>query len=228
MSVKEAERLGVMRQMDKRSINLRQASEELGLCQRQVKRIRKRYLQQGDLGLMSLKKGLRNGNKTPDATREKALSLLRQYFPDFGPTLAQEKLKVCYGIDLSRETIRKWMIVESLWNFKVRRKIKIHQRRTRRSRFGEMLQCDGSHHDWFEGRGGKCCLLLFVDDATSRIVSALFLPTETTEGYLECLEKHLMNYGRPLSIYVDKHSVFRVNQEAVSYTHLTLPTNREV
>ncbi len=77
--------------------------------------------------------------------------------------------------------------------------------------FGEMIQGDGSHHDWFEGRGEKCALLLFVDDAMSKITSARFFPTETTDGYLEVLENHLKTYGRPCSLYVDKHSVFRVN-----------------
>lgn len=213
MTIKEAERLAVMRQIDKKTMNLRQASEEFKLSLRQVKRIRKRYVSSGAPGIISKKNGLRSPNKTSDLMREKALELLKEHFADFGPTLAQEKLNELYGLCISKETVRKWMGEAGLWTQRKRRKVKIHQRRTRRSCFGEMLQGDGSPHDWFEGRDEKCCLILFVDDATSRITDGKFFPTETTEAYIECLQHHLKRYGRPVSIYVDKHSVFRVNRE---------------
>jgi hypothetical protein len=213
MSVKEAECLGVMRQVDRKTLSLRRASEELGLSLRQTKRIRKRYLACGEFGVISKRRGMRSPNKMPDALRETTVALLRTHFPDFGPTLAREKLEELYEVIVSKETVRKLMIEEHLWDFKKRRKIKIHQRRTRRPRFGEMLQGDGSPHDWFEGRSNKCCLILFVDDATSQITDGQFFPTETTEAYLECLEHHLKRFGKPISIYVDKHSIFRVNRE---------------
>ena len=213
MSIKEAERLSVMRHVDKKTMNLRRASEELGVSYRQVRRIRKRYSSCGELGLISRKRGAKSPNKKADSVRERAVYLLKERFPDFGPTLACEKLNELYDIVLSKETVRKWMIEAGLWSHHKRKKIKIHQRRTRRSRFGEMLQGDGSPHAWFEDRGEKCCLVHFVDDATGRITDGKFFPSETTEGYIDCLEHHLEQYGRPISIYVDKHSIFRVNRE---------------
>ena len=120
-----------------------------------------------------------------------------------------------HELSVSKETLRQWMMEEGLWKAKAKKERKIFQRRTRRSRFGELLQGDGSHHDWFEGRGEKCVVLIFVDDATSRITAGGFFPGETTEGYEEVLKQHLAAYGRPLGLYTDKHSVFRVNQTGV-------------
>lgn len=213
MSVKEADRLGIMRQIEKGVIGLRRAKEELGISLRQVKRIWKKYRVFGELGVIFKRRGLKSAKRLPEAVRTRIVDILRTDFPDFGPTLAQEKLEEGFAIIVSKETIRKLMIEECLWDSKKRKKVKIHQRRTRRSRFGEMLQGDGSPHDWFEGRGEKCCLILFVDDATSQITDAHFCPTEGTEAYLKCLEHHLLWFGKPLSIYVDKHSTFRVNRE---------------
>lgn len=215
MSIKEADRLGVMRQLDAKSISLRRASEILRVSLRQVKRIRKRYLLQGETGVVSKKRGRKSPNRTPEHLKERAFHLLKTHYADFGPTFAQEKLTELHGIILSRETIRKWLIEIGLRTFSKRKQKRTYQRRTRRSRFGEMLQGDGSPHDWFEGRGDKCSLLLFVDDATSRITAGKFFPTETTDGYLDCLKAHIFKHGKPLSIYVDKHSIFRVNREEI-------------
>jgi hypothetical protein len=213
MSIKEAERLGIMRQLDKESLTLKKASEHLGISLRQIKRIRKRYLKEGEIGLVSKKRGVPNIRKIKQKTRDKIINLIRTKYFDFGPTFAREKLMEINGLKVSVETLRKWMIEENIWKFKRRKEKKIHQRRARRSRFGEMLQGDGSPHDWFEGRDEKCTLLQFVDDATSKTTAAKFMPSETTEGYLELLQMHFQKYGRPLSFYVDKHSVFRVNRE---------------
>lgn len=211
MSIKEAERLGVMRQIDKNGISLRKASEELGISLRQTKRIRKRYLEFGDKGLLSRHRGKKSPNRIPEKIKNRALLLLTRKYPDFGPTFACEKLQI-HGLTVSNETVRKWMIEVGLWKPKRKRQKQIHSRRVRRPRFGELIQADGSHHDWFEGRGARCCLTLFVDDATSLITSGRFSSAETTENYLSCLKEHLGRYGRPLSMYVDKHSIFRVNK----------------
>ena len=223
MSIKEAERLGVMRQIDKKTLTIKRASEELALSSRQVKRIRKRYLEKGEAGLISQKRGKGSNRKIADEIRKRVILLMKTKYLDFGPTLAAEKLKEREKIQLSAETVRKWLIEEGLWKTKKRREKRVYQRRTRRSRFGELLQGDGSPHDWFEGRSGKCTLLLFVDDATSNTTAGRFVPSETTEGYLGLLKEHLERYGRPLALYVDKHSVFRVNREemkkGVGITH---------
>lgn len=223
MSIKEAEYLGVMRQIDKKKLTVRQGSEQLGISLRQTKRIRKRYLVEGEPGLISRKRNKPSNRKIPDEVRSRIVELLKTKYVGFGPTLAGEMLEKRDNLKVSAETLRKWMKEEGIWEAKRRKERKVYHRRQRRSRFGELLQGDGSSHDWFEGRGEKCTLLQFVDDATSKTTAALFVVSETTEGYLELLKNHLENYGKPLSIYVDKHSVFRVNREelkkGVGITH---------
>lgn len=213
MTIKEACRLGVMQQMDQQKLNIEAAASQLQRSTRQLKRIRKRYLTCGVEGLISKSRGKRSGNAAPEKKKAEILKLIRGNYSDFGPTFASEKLKEHHHITISSETLRQWMIAEALWKSKKQKQRQVHQRRSRRSRFGEMLQGDGSHHDWFEGRGPKCCLLHFIDDATNETTAGYFVPTETEEGYLTILEKHLKKYGRPKSLYVDKHAVFRVNRE---------------
>lgn len=213
MSVKEAGRLGIMRQMDRKNLTPKKAAEELGLSLKQLRRVRKRYLSEGEAGLVSKKRGQSSGNKTPEKIRAKAISLIREKYIDFGPTLAREKLIERHKLQLSRETLRNWMTQEGIWVSRKKKVKRVYQRRPRRSQFGALLQGDGSHHDWFEGRGKKCCLIHFIDDATNEITIAKFSATETTEAYLVCLKEHLALCGRPLGFYVDKHGTFKVNRE---------------
>jgi len=213
MSVKEAGRLGIMRQMDKKDLTSRRAAEELGLSLKQLRRVRKRYLTEGKAGLISKKRGQASGNKISEKIRDKAISLVREKYIDFGPTLAHEKLLEKHKLQLSRETLRNWMTQEGIWISQRKKDKRVYQRRPRRSQFGALLQGDGSHHAWFEGRGEKCCLIHFIDDATNEITSAKFSATETTEAYLVCLREHLERHGRPLGFYVDKHGTFKVNRE---------------
>jgi hypothetical protein len=173
---------------------MRKASEELGVSLRQV----------------------------DPRLKDEVLSILRkEEYADFGPTLAMEKLRGRHGIYLSEETLRKWMIGAELWKAKKQKDRKVYQRRVRRSRFGELLQGEGSRHAWFEDRGEECTIVIFVDDATSRLTAGKFVPAETTESYQKILEEHLGKYGRPLALYVDKHSIFRTNRETLkeSETH---------
>ncbi len=213
MSIKEANRLSVMKQIDKKILNIRKASEELGLSLRQTKRVRKRYLEEAEKGLISRKRGKPGNRKIKSQVRDKVVVLLKTKYLGFGPTLAGEKLQELDKIQLSAETLRLWMIEENLWASKRKKEQRVYQRRMRRGRFGELLQGDGSPHDWFEGRDKKCTLLQFVDDATGITTAARFMPVETTDGYLFLLEEHLKKYGRPLGLYVDKHSVFRVSRD---------------
>jgi len=133
-------------------------------------------------------------------------------YADFGPTLAAEKLLELNEITISKETLRHWMSEWDLWKIKPIKIIKLHQTRERRPCFGELIQIDGSHHDWFEGRREKCCLLVFIDDATSQLVGLRFEEQETTVGYFTLCRSTLETHGRPLAYYSDKFSVFRVNQ----------------
>lgn len=215
MSIKEAERLSVMRQVDKKTLTLKRASEDLGLSLRQTKRIRKRYRQHQEKGLISRRRGKPSNRKIPEDIRLKVLSLMGDVYRGFGPTFASEKLKERDGIMVSAETVRKWLIGADMWIPKRRRSKRVFQRRARRSRFGELLQGDGSPHDWFEGRGARCVLLQFVDDATSKITAAKFVPVESTDGYKDLLKQQLEKHGRPLALYVDKHATFRVNREEI-------------
>lgn len=214
MSIKEANRLSIMRQIDKKILTLKKAGEELGLSQRQVKRIRKRYRSEGESGLVSRHLGKISPNKIDPKLKDSVLNILkRDEYIGFGPTFMQEKLRQRHGYYLSNETLRKWLIEEDLWKTKKQRIKKVYQRRIRRARFGELLQGDGSRHLWFEERGEECTVVIFVDDATSRITAGRFVPAETTLAYQELLEDHLKKYGRPQGIYVDKHSIFRTSRE---------------
>lgn len=214
MSIEEANRLSIMKQVDKRVLNLRRASEELGVSLRQAKRIRKRYLTEGELGVISKHRGKISSNRIDPKLKNTVIKILqREEYDGFGPTFAKEKLRQRHGYYLSDETLRKWMIECGLWEAKTVKQRKVYQRRIRRSRFGELLQGDGSRHAWFEDRGEQCTLVIFVDDATSKLTAGKFVLAETTEAYQEILEEHLSRYGRPKALYVDKHSIFRVSRE---------------
>ena len=214
MSIKEANRLSVMRQIEKKILSMKKASEELGVTLRQTWRIWKCYRVEGETGLISKHRGKTSPNRIDSKLREEVIKILqREEYIGFGPTFAAEKLRERHGYYLSDETLRKWMIEEGLWEAKALKDRKIYQRRVRRSRFGELLQGDGSRHAWFEGRGEECTIVIFVDDATSRLTAGRFVPAETTVAYQQILEEHLGKYGRPIALYVDKHSIFRTSRE---------------
>lgn len=134
------------------------------------------------------------------------------YTPDFGPTLAAEMLAEYHGFKVSRETLRKWMVEDGIWLSRKQRR-RFHQPRLRRECFGELIQIDGSDHRWFEDRAGPCTLLVFIDDATSTLMELRFVRSESTFSYFEALESYLLEHGRPVAFYSDKHTVFRVAKE---------------
>jgi hypothetical protein len=151
-----------------------------------------------------------SNNRLPEKTIKQARQLLRTHYHDFGPTLAHEKLTI-KGVRLSVEAVRQLMIAEGLWQVRRARRAVIHQLRERRARVGELIQIDGSPHDWFEGRAPKCTLLVFVDDATSQLMHLQLVEAETTFNYFAAVRSHLTAFGKPLAYYSDKFSVFRVN-----------------
>jgi hypothetical protein len=130
---------------------------------------------------------------------------------DFGPTLAAEKLLERDGIKVSAETVRRIQIELGLWRPKRRRAKRVFQLRNRRPRFGELIQIDGSPHDWFEGRAPRCTLIVFIDDATNRLTALRFVPVESSQAYLAMLREHVLRHGTPLAFYSDRHGIFRVN-----------------
>lgn len=189
----------------------------LGISERQVRRIVAKVRQNGDLGVVHGGVGRQSCNKFSDELIAQISELLREKYSDFGSTFASEKLLELHNIKASKETVRKLQIKLRLRKSKRKREKKLHQLRERRPRFGELIQIDGSPHRWFEERGEPCCLLVFIDDATSKLTSLLFFPTETTAGYLQALQVHILKYGVPICLYSDKHGIFRVNaKEPVS------------
>ena len=208
LSSQELDRVSVMEAILAKRLRQREAADQLGLSIRQVQRLVRRYREFGAEGLMSGHRGKTPGNARSPSVRQEMLSVVRECYRDFGPTLASEKLLEIHGQSISRETLRRWMIADGLWQPKSRRKARIHPRRPC---FGELVQIDGSPHDWFEGRAEPCTLIVFIDDATSRLLALRFVPAETTQAYLETLAQYLQQYGRPVALYSDKHSIFRVN-----------------
>ena len=190
----------------------REAAERLGVTQRQVKRLAARYRVAGVAGLASRRRGQRPNNAIAEAKRGAILELVQQRYADFPPTLAHEKLTEGHGYRLSVETLRGWLIEAGLWQPQARRRARLHPPRERRPCVGELVQIDGSPHDWFEGRAARCCLLAFVDDATSRLLALRFWEAETTQAYMQTLREYLQQHGRPVALYSDKHSIFRVNR----------------
>lgn len=191
--------------------NVSEASERLGIGVRQLKRLVRRWREAGDAGLVSRRRGRAAPNRLDVAIRDRVKLLLTDKYPDFGATLASEKLLELDGIAVSRESVRRLQIELKLWKPKRRRARRVFQLRERRARFGELIQIDGSPHEWFEGRGSRCTLIVFIDDATGRLTAMRFVPAETTRAYLETLRAHVLGHGVPLAFYSDRHGIFRVN-----------------
>lgn len=222
MSQRELSRLEVIQRVGRKTLTQARAADLLNLSLRQIKRLCKAYQAAGASALRSKRRGLPSNNRLPAEIISKARELLRAHYYDFGPTLAHEKLVEADGLRLSLESVRQLMIREGLWQPKRARKLVIHQLRERRSRLGELVQIDGSPHDWFEGRADKCTLLVMVDDATSRLMHLSFVECETTFNYFEAVRSYVSLHGKPLAFYSDKFSVFRVNiPNALSGTGLT-------
>lgn len=217
MSEKERERAYVIRLVAEKKLRQTEAAERLELGRRQIIRLVKLWRKEGDRGLVSKQRGRVSPRRTPAETRVKIEALLKEKYTDFGATLAAEKLAALDKITVSHETVRQIQMKLNLWKPKRRREKSIHQPRARRPRFGELVQIDGSPHDWFEGRAPRCNLTVFIDDATSRLMTLHFSPTETTEAYLTALKSYILAHGVPLALYGDRHGIFRVNaKDAVS------------
>lgn len=211
MNQKEILRLQVIEKIDCGVLGQSKASKLLKISCRQIRRLLKAYRRQGAKSLSSKKRGKPSNNRICEEIKRNILSITKEKYIDFGPTFLKEKLLENHNISVSKETLRKWLIAENIWIAKGRKKARIHQMRERRSCFGELIQIDGSPHDWFEGRGEKCCLLVFIDDATSKLVNMRFEETESTAGYFRAAKDYATKYGLPMAFYSDKHSIFRVN-----------------
>ena len=212
LSMRESDRVGVIREVVERRLRQREAAVRLGLGVRQVKRLAARYRERGAAGLVSGHRGRRSNNAIDASVRREVLELVRERYWDFGPTFAREKLVEEHGYRLSAETLRQWMMAAGLWRAKARRELRAHPSRPRRECVGDLVQIDGSPHDWFEGRGPACTLIVYVDDATTRLLATGFFAEETTEAYMRTTRAHLDAHGRPVAYYSDRYGVFRVNR----------------
>ena len=211
MSQRELSRLDVFRQLQDKRLRQRQAADILSLSVRQVIRLAKAFKREGAAALVSKRRGRPSNNRLAPALCALAGELLRTRYYDFGPTLAHEKLVEEHGLRLSVESVRRLMTAAGLWQPRRARQAVIHQLRERRACVGELVQLDGSPHDWFEGRAPRCTLLVLVDDATSRLMHLQFVEAETTFNYFAAARSYCGLFGKPRAFYADKFSVFRVN-----------------
>jgi transposase len=212
MSRKEIKRYQVIRKVLERGINQQEASEYLGVTDRQVRRIVKRVRSSGESGVIHKLRGKVGNRQAESVFKQKILELYRKNYWDFGPTLATEKLLERDGVKVCDETLRLWLIKEGLWQLKRQKKPKDRSRRERREHFGQMTQMDGSHHDWLEGRGPKLVLMGYIDDATNRF-HGQFYDYEGTMPAMGGLKGYIKRYGLPGSIYLDKHSTYKNNRQ---------------
>ena len=208
-------RAQVLDMLEAGTITQKEAANRLQISDRQVRRLVVAYRGNNMGGLVSKKLGAQSNGRIPASIIADAVELIGIKYRDFGPTFASEKLADSHQIHLSAETTRQAMIRAGYWQAKRGSTARPHPMRERRSRVGELIRIDGSLHDWFEGRSAACTLIVFIDDATSRITTMRFAPTETTLGYMHALHDHISTHGVPAALYSDKHSIFRVNAKQI-------------
>jgi len=213
MSAKELDRLEVVRRVVEGRLSQGKASELLALTSRQVRRLCRALEQSGANGLVSRRRGRPSNRRLSDEFRERVVGIVRERYADFGPMLAREKLLERHDVAVGRETLRKWMSAAGIWLPRRERLKQAHQPRNRRSCLGELVQIDGCDHEWFEGRGPRCALLVYVDDATGNLMELRFVRSESAYDYFAATRAYLERHGRPAAFYSDKHATFRVTRE---------------
>lgn len=211
MSLRELRRLKVVHQALDRQITQKTAASMLALSERHLRRLVRSVRELGDGGLVHCGRGQTSNRRLPERVKARVLKLYRRKYRDFGPTLASEKLLELDGIRVSRETLRQWLLSADLWA--KRRKYRGHRQwRMRKECFGEMVQMDGSHHAWLEGRGPELVLMGYIDDATNNVYGR-FYDYEGTMPAMDSFKRYVRKYGLPLSIYLDKHTTYKSNRQ---------------
>ena len=211
MNTKETNRISIIDRVKQKTLKQRRAADILGISVRQVRRLVKTYRREGAAGLAHKLRAVPSNNKADPAILDTAIKTIKDKYPDFSVTLAHEKLVKLHEFPYSRETLRTTMVVAGLWKPTRQPLPVIHELRERRAGVGELVQLDGSPHLWFENRGPSCTLLVFIDDATGKLLHLLFVPSETTNAYFLATKGYLTVHGKPLAFYLDRHGVFRVN-----------------
>ncbi len=214
MSFRELTRLEVFTAVKEGRLKQSKGARSLGISPRQFRRLLKRLRVEGPKGIVSGKVGVPGNRRLSQEKKAQILEFFKQEdHRDFGPTLAHEYLIESGAAKFSVSAVRRVMIENGLWHPNEIRELKVHPLRQRRSKMGELIQLDGSEHDWFEGRGPRCTLLVFIDDATSKTMHLKFVKSENTFDYFQATREYIEKHGRPEAFYPDKHSVFRVNHE---------------
>ncbi len=212
MSRKEIKQLQVIEKVIDKQIKQKEAAEYFRISSRQVRRIVKRVLKDGEEGVINKLRGKEDNRKIGSSFKHKVLESYKKNYWDFGPVLASEKLIERDGIRVNDETLLLWLIKEGLWELNKQKKPKDRTRRERCEHFGQMVQMDGSNHDWLEGRGPKIVLMGYIDDATNRS-HGQFYDYEGTMPAMGGLKGYIKRYGLPGSLYLDKHSTYKNNQK---------------
>lgn len=207
LSQEELRRLHVLRKVLEKKVKQKEAAEILGVSTRQIRRLVKRIGREGEVGIVHKSRGNPSNRKIPEETKNMIIELYRKEYGDFGPTMAAEKLLERHNLQISDETLRIWLLETGDWKLK-RKKKKHRQWRERKHHCGEMVQIDGSHHDWFEGRGPVCVLMGYIDDATSKVFGK-FYEYEGTIPAMDSFKLYTRKNGIPMSIYLDKHTTYK-------------------
>lgn len=215
MSMREVKRLKAVQSALERHITQKTAASMVGLSERQVRRMVKGIRERGEQGIIHGLRGQPSNRRFSEEMRETVLSLYQERYPDFGPTLAMEKLLERDGIRLSDETLRKWLLAAGIWK-KRRKRSPFRRWRQRRECLGEMLQMDGSHHDWLEGRGPELVLMGSIDDATNTTYGR-FHDYEGTLPAMDSFKGYVKKYGLPMSIYVDRHTTYKSSKKLTEW-----------
>ena len=213
LSTKDRDRLKILHEVKRKHLTQRAAAQQLGISDRWVRKLLVRVKKEGDGGIVHRGRGRVSNRRLPEKVRRQALKLMEAQYRDFGPTLACEYLAKDHQVEVSKETLRQWLIGAGLRRVKRRKAEEVHVWRPRRSCRGELVQWDTSEHDWLEGRGPRLYLVAMIDDATSQAY-ARFVGHDSTEENLRVLWEYLKRWGRPVEFYTDKSSLFTVNAPA--------------
>ena len=211
LTMTELDRLQVMTRIAERRLTRRKAATLLGLSERQVRRLYRAFTGAGAAGLASRRRGRASNRRLATTTQDQAVAWIRERYADFGPTFAHQKLTEEHALTCSVETLRGWMIAAGIWVPRTQRTRRSYPPRPRRACLGELVQLDGSDHAWFEDRGPRCTLLVYVDDATSRLMELCFAEVESTFDYFRATRRYLETHGKPMAFYSDRLSVFHVH-----------------
>ena len=216
MTPRELSRYEIIKRLLKQEINGTQASKLIGLSVRQVKNLKVRVKQEGAQGIVHKGRGGVSNRKLPEPFRQQIEGIVRERYSDFGPTFASEKLQEREQLKINHETLRQLMIGWGLWQPHLRKRNKEYRAwRARKEHYGEMEQFDGSYFQWFEDRAPECCLLAAIDDATGKLTQLKFVDWEGVKNAFSFWKDYLETKGKPLSIYLDRHSTYKQNMKSV-------------